>query len=72
MRGSETLILLCLVCRLKCFNCKQYWTGATFASMGTECAAFIYNEFPDDEELKIEALGVKRIGLADFGDSSED
>jgi hypothetical protein len=64
MRDTEALILLCLVCRFKCFHCKQPWTAATAALMGTECVEFICKEFPDDEELKIKALGTKLTALS--------
>jgi hypothetical protein len=55
-----------------CFTCEQKWTGATAVSMGTKCAEFICKEFPDDEELKIEALGIKLEGLSALGVSFQE
>eukprot|EP00956_Cyclotella_meneghiniana_P000059 scaffold114_cov36-Cyclotella_meneghiniana.AAC.4 len=48
---------------LKCPTCQKYWTGGTLADMGKECALFVCKEYPDNVELKIDALGVKCGGI---------
>eukprot|EP00956_Cyclotella_meneghiniana_P033080 scaffold93044_cov72-Cyclotella_meneghiniana.AAC.4 len=48
---------------MECPTCKQDWTGGTLTDMGRKCALFVCKKYPDNVELKISALGIKRDGI---------
>eukprot|EP00956_Cyclotella_meneghiniana_P000056 scaffold114_cov36-Cyclotella_meneghiniana.AAC.1 len=55
---------------MECPTCKQDWTGGTLVDMSKESVSFVCEEYPDDVELKIYALGIKRDGIEFSGTCS--